>query len=311
MLNQPTATDDANLNLIDDEEEDFDELEADILRSPSDAGLEGGSPYLSEVFSLPLLTAGEELELARRCEAGDTAARDELVARNFRLVASIAQRYPDKGHLKRDDLIQEGLIGLMRAVEKYDWRRGFRFSTYATWWIRQAILRAISEKNRAIRLPVHKSEELLKLRRFVARFRQENRCDPEPADVEAGLGLTQAQTDELLAFSEPIHSFDDPLSKDSRLTIADGLADRTHPGPEEAAIRSVSKENIMRALNTLSPREKRVIMLRYGLWDSEPMTLEQVGELFHLTRERIRQIESRALRRLRHPSRARWLRAAE
>jgi len=277
-----------------------------------DAGESGDSDdpvrtYFKEIGRVRLLTAAEEVELAKQIEAGSREARARMTEANLRLVVSIAKKYLGRG-LSFLDLIQEGNLGLMRAIEKFDYRRGFKFSTYATWWIRQAVTRAIADRARTIRIPVHMVEVISQLVRVTERLRQQ--LGREPAETEIGreMGIPPAKVRELMRMRlEPV-SLDAPFGEEEDSQLADFIEDREALSPLDAAGQTTLCEEVEEVLATLTPRERRVVKLRYGLPDDEPRTLDDVGKRFGLTRERIRQIEARALRKLRHPSRARVLR---
>lgn len=263
--------------------------------------------YLKEIGRIPLLTREQEVALARRAEAGDQDARRRLIEANLRLVVSVAKRHMGRG-LDLLDLVQEGNRGLIRAVEKFDWRRGFKFSTYATWWIRQAITRAIAEQARTIRVPVHVSEKYGKIRAASRRLVQERGRDPMPEDLAR---LTQMPADEvgaiLRAMQDPV-SLDAPVGEAGESALRELLEDTSIPSPDDAAAATLLKGQISAALDSLTPRERRVLTLRFGLGGRRPHTLLEVGREFGLTRERIRQIERNALRKLRQSERAGRLR---
>jgi RNA polymerase primary sigma factor len=257
--------------------------------------------YLKDIHDIPLLTADQETELAQRIERGDTAALQEFTLSNLRLVVSIAKRYVGRG-LSLIDLIQEGNIGLMRAVQKFDWRRGYKFSTYATWWIRQAITRAIADKGRTIRLPVHVSEALTKLNAAHQRLTQQ--LGREPTDQELGqdLGLDAARVKETRLAARLPSSIDQPIGEDDDTSVADFVMDQSDRGPEEVTHELLLKQEAERTLAAaLSEREKLVLQMRFGLGDGHVYPLEKIGERLGLTRERVRQIEAQALRKLREP----------
>lgn len=262
--------------------------------------------YLRDIGKVSLLSADQEIEFAKRVEKGDGKAKHQLISANLRLVVSIAKKYVGRG-MSLLDLIEEGNIGLMRAVEKYDWRRGFKFSTYATWWIRQAITRAIADQARTIRIPVHMVETINRFNRTQRRLMQELGREPTPEEVAEALGIDPAKAREIVKVSQEPTSLATPVGdeEDSQLgdfIPAEGLQ------PDEQATRELLKEHLDEVLNTLSPREKRVLQLRFGLEDGKQRTLEEVGKEFGVTRERIRQIEAKAVRKLKHPTRAKKLR---
>ncbi|MBM4438650.1 MAG: sigma-70 family RNA polymerase sigma factor, partial [Actinobacteria bacterium] len=265
--------------------------------------------YLREVGRIELLNARTEVELAKRMESGDLRARNHLIEANLRLVVSVAKRYLNAG-TELLDLVQEGNIGLIRAVEKFDYRRGYKFSTYATWWIRQAITRAIANHARMIRIPVHMVGAINKLQRAARRLTQTIARKPSPEEIAEAAGMELARVNDLLAFnhlSQQPASLDAPIGADDDVSLSEFVVDVHMDDPEEAASRQLLREHIRDVLTTLSGRERRVLGLRYGLADGRTRTLDEVGQAFALTRERIRQIETNALRKLRHPSRSRRL----
>ncbi len=265
------------------------------------------SLYLHEISRIPLLTAEEEIELAKRIEAGDMEARQKLIEANFRLVVSIAKKYVGRG-VSFLDLIQEGNIGLIRAVQKFDYRRGYKFSTYATWWIRQAITRSIADQARTIRIPVHMVERINKLIRTSRRLAQELGREPSLEDIAEELELSPSQVANILKIAQQPLSLEMPVGEEGDSSLGDFIEDLRLPVPAEAASDQLLKEQISSILDTLNPRESRILQLRFGLRNERTHTLEEVGRKFGVTRERIRQIEAKALRKLRHPSRAKKLR---
>lgn len=258
--------------------------------------------YLKEIGMYPLLTAEQELILAERIAHGDSRARQKLIEANLRLVVSIAKRYSNQG-LPLLDLIQEGNIGLMRATQKFDYKRGFRFSTYATWWIRQAISRAIAEHSRSIHIPVHVVELIYKIKRVARRMYQDEGVEPLPEQLAATLGLPRERIVELLSISEQPISLDAPIADDDEYHMADMLEDTTVVSPEGQQSHQALRQYIESAMSILNPRERTIIEMRYGLKDGHSFSLDEVSVVFHLTRERIRQIEVKALRKLRYPER--------
>lgn len=258
--------------------------------------------YLKEIGMYPLLTAEQELLLAERVTRGDQRARQRLIEANLRLVVSIAKRYSNQG-LPLLDLIQEGNIGLMRATQKFDYKRGFRFSTYATWWIRQAISRSIAEHSRSIHIPVHVVELIYKIKRIARRMYQEQGLEPLPEQLAAEVGLPRERVVELLSVSEQPISLDAPMADDEEYHLADMLEDSTLVIPIDQVAYQLQRDHIEQAMDVLNPRERTIIEMRYGLKDGHSLSLEEVSILFHLTRERIRQIEVKALRKLRYPDR--------
>ena len=262
--------------------------------------------YLKEIGKVPLLTAEEEVELAIRIEHGDEAAKDRLNEANLRLVVSIAKRYVGKG-MQFLDLIQEGNLGLLKAVEKFDYRKGYKFSTYATWWIRQAITRAIADQARTIRIPVHMVETIHKLGRVSRQLSQELGKDPTPEQIAQEMNMPVDKVREIMKISQDPVSLETPVGEEEDSHIGDFIPDDDAPAPSESAAAILLREQLMEVLETLTPREQKVLRLRFGLDDGCQRTLEEVGKEFHVTRERIRQIEAKALRKLRHPSRSKKL----
>ena len=263
--------------------------------------------YLKEIGKVPLLNTDREKELAERMAEGDEDAKSELVEANLRLVVSIAKRYVGKGMFFLD-LIQEGNLGLMKAVDKFDYTKGYKFSTYATWWIRQAITRAIADQARTIRIPVHMVETIHKVSRYQRQMLQELGREATPAEIGEKMGMSPEKVREIMKVALDPVSLETPIGEEEDSHLGDFIPDEDTPAPAEAASATILREMIERELNTLTPREAHVIKLRFGLYDGRTRTLEEVGKEFDITRERIRQIESKALRKLRHPSRARHLR---
>ena len=262
--------------------------------------------YLRDIGKIPLLTAAEEIELAKKAEKGEKKSRNRLISANLRLVVSIAKKYVGRG-MSLLDLIEEGNIGLMRAVDKYDWRRGYKFSTYATWWIRQAITRAIADQARTIRIPVHMVETINRFNRTQRRLMQELGREPNPEEVAAVMGVDPAKAREIVKVSQEPTSLETPVGDEEDSHLGDFIADQGLQ-PDEQATRELLKIHLDEVLDSLSPREKRVLQLRFGLEDGKQRTLEEVGREFGVTRERIRQIEAKAIRKLKHPTRAKKLR---
>jgi RNA polymerase primary sigma factor len=262
--------------------------------------------YLKEIGKVPLLSADEEVELAKRMELGDQEAKNKLAEANLRLVVSIAKRYVGRGMLFLD-LIQEGNLGLIKAVEKFDYRKGYKFSTYATWWIRQAITRAIADQARTIRIPVHMVETINKLIRVSRQLLQELGREPTPEEIAEQMDMPVEKVREILKISQEPVSLETPIGEEEDSHLGDFIQDDQVPVPADAAAFELLKEQLNEVLDTLTEREQKVLRLRFGLDDGKARTLEEVGRQFNVTRERIRQIEAKALRKLRHPSRSRKL----
>src|SRR3989441_1707781 len=262
--------------------------------------------YLREISRISLLTASKEAVLAERAEQGDKEARNQLIEANLRLVVSIAKKYVGQG-LSLEDLIGEGNIGLIRAVTKFDYRKGFRFSTYATWWIKQAITRAILEGTRVVRLPVYIMEEVMRVKRMTRQLYQELGREPTSEIIGQRLGMTADRVSELLIWAEKVFSLDAPLSEEEENTLGDIIEDTRERGPMEITDQQLLREEIRKVLGQLTTRERQVIELRFGLVDDHDHTLEEVGKRLKVTRERVRQIEERAIRKLRHPQASRIL----
>ncbi|MCQ2546698.1 MAG: RNA polymerase sigma factor RpoD [Clostridia bacterium] len=297
--------------------EDDDELDAELAKGAKEIDLEAtvsktvavDDPvrmYLKEIGKVPLLTADEEVELAKRMEAGDEYAKQKLCEANLRLVVSIAKKYVGRGMLFLD-LIQEGNLGLIKAVDKFDYTKGYKFSTYATWWIRQAITRSIADQARTIRIPVHMVETINKLIRVSRQLLQENGREPTPDEIAAEMGITVEKVREILKIAQEPVSLETPIGEEEDSHLGDFIPDEDAPAPAEAAAFSMLKEQLVDVLSTLTDREQKVLKLRFGLEDGRARTLEEVGKEFDVTRERIRQIEAKALRKLRHPTRSKKL----
>ncbi|MCI5822842.1 MAG: RNA polymerase sigma factor RpoD [Pararoseburia sp.] len=286
-----------------------DEVEVETIDLSVPDGISTEDPvrmYLKEIGKVPLLTAEEEIELAKRMELGDQEAKKRLAEANLRLVVSIAKRYVGRGMLFLD-LIQEGNLGLIKAVEKFDYRKGYKFSTYATWWIRQAITRAIADQARTIRIPVHMVETINKLIRVSRQLLQELGREPTPEEIAAEMDMPVERVREILKISQEPVSLETPIGEEEDSHLGDFIQDDNVPVPADAATFTLLKEQLEEVLGTLTEREQKVLILRFGLEDGRARTLEEVGKEFNVTRERIRQIEAKALRKLRHPSRSRKL----
>ncbi len=281
--------------------------ELEVLTSlESKAGTDPVRMYLKEIGRIPLLTREQEIDLAQRTESGDPKAKEKLTSSNLRLVVSIAKKYIGRG-MTFLDLIQEGNKGLIRAVEKYDWTKGFKFSTYATWWIRQAITRAIADQARTIRIPVHMVETINKLMRTSRKLMQDLGREPTAEEIAVAMEMEPDRVREILKISQKTTSLETPIGDEDDSYLGDFIADESQISPYEATSQRMLKENVDEVLNALSDREARVLKMRFGLNGSRPMTLEEVGQKFGVTRERIRQIEAKALRKLRHPSKRKRL----
>ena len=297
--------DDMDIDGLDDEEEV--ELDKIDLSVPEGVSIEDPvRMYLKEIGKVPLLSAEEEIELAKKMEQGDENAKKRLAEANLRLVVSIAKRYVGRGMLFLD-LIQEGNLGLIKAVEKFDYRKGYKFSTYATWWIRQAITRAIADQARTIRIPVHMVETINKLIRVSRQLLQELGREPTPEEIAEEMDMPVDRVREILKISQEPVSLETPIGEEEDSHLGDFIQDDNVPVPADAAAFTLLKEQLVEVLGTLTEREQKVLRLRFGLDDGRARTLEEVGKEFNVTRERIRQIEAKALRKLRHPSRSRKL----
>lgn len=263
--------------------------------------------YLHDIGYVTLLTAEQEVELAKRILKGDSWAKAELSQRNLKLVVSIAKNYVNRSSMQFLDLIQEGNLGLLKAVDKFDYTKGFRFSTYATWWIKQAITRAIADQARTIRIPVHMVETIHKLSRVTKQLTQELGRDPSNAEIADKMGISEERVSEIQKIAQDPVSIDSPVGEEDESKIGDFVEDETFKTPTESAAQDILKAQLLSVIETLTPREQKVIRLRYGLDDNHPRTLEEVGKEFEVTRERIRQIEAKALKKLRHPNRSKKL----
>ena len=301
-----------NIDIVEEVEvpEDIDEEIAEIetMLAPTE-GINIDDPvrmYLKEIGKVQLLSAQQEIDIAKRMAEGDLEAKHQLAEANLRLVVSIAKRYVGRGMLFLD-LIQEGNLGLIKAVEKFDYRKGYKFSTYATWWIRQAITRAIADQARTIRIPVHMVETINKLIRVNRQLVQELGRDPRPDEIAAEMGISEDKVREILKIAQEPVSLETPIGEEDDSHLGDFIPDDDAPAPADAVAVALLKEQLVDVLNTLTPREAKVLRLRYGLDDGKARTLEEVGKEFNVTRERIRQIEAKALRKLRHPSRSKKL----
>lgn len=296
--------DEEDLALIEAEEEDLSKIDLSV---PEGVGIEDPvRMYLKEIGKVPLLNADEEITLAQHMEVGDREAKKRLAEANLRLVVSIAKRYVGRG-MQFLDLIQEGNLGLIKAVEKFDYRKGYKFSTYATWWIRQAITRAIADQARTIRIPVHMVETINKLIRVQRQLLQELGREPFPEEIAKEMNMPVDRVREIQKISQEPVSLETPIGEEEDSHLGDFIQDDNVPVPAEAAAFTLLKEQLLEVLNTLTDREQKVLRLRFGLDDGRARTLEEVGKEFNVTRERIRQIEAKALRKLRHPSRSRKL----
>jgi RNA polymerase primary sigma factor len=294
-----TAFDMSDAFAIEEEDDWGDELEGQSEQGAADDAVK---QYLQEIGTFPLLTAEQELQLAERIAHGDLRSRQKLIEANLRLVVSIAKRYSNQG-LPLLDMVQEGNFGLMRAAQKFDYRRGYRFSTYATWWIRQSISRAIAEHSRTIHIPVHVVEYIYKIKRVARRYYQDEGIEASPEQIAAEVGLPKERVIELMNVSEQPVSLDAPVADDEQYHLADAIEDTTLAPPADEVSQRMLREYIDAAMAVLTPRERTILELRYGLKDDHTHSLEEVSILYHLTRERIRQIEVKALRKLRYPDR--------
>lgn len=299
--------DDLDKDLDKDPEKDFEDIKEDDLSVPKGVSIDDPvRMYLKEIGKIPLLTGEEEIELAKRMEEGDEIAKKKLAEANLRLVVSIAKRYVGRGMLFLD-LIQEGNLGLMKAVEKFEYKKGFKFSTYATWWIRQAITRAIADQARTIRIPVHMVETINKLVRVQRQLVQELGRDPSPEEIGKEMNLDVERVREIMKIAQEPVSLETPIGEEEDSHLGDFIPDEDVLAPAEAATFTMLREQLIDVLDSLTPREQKVLRLRFGLDDGRARTLEEVGKEFDVTRERIRQIEAKALRKLRHPSRSKKL----
>ena len=301
-----SSTTDMGDDDIDMDDKDGEEVEID-LSVPE--GISIDDPvrmYLKEIGRVPLLTADEEVALAKRMQEGDEIAQKRLAEANLRLVVSIAKRYVGRGMLFLD-LIQEGNLGLIKAVEKFDYTKGYKFSTYATWWIRQAITRAIADQARTIRIPVHMVETINKLIRVSRQLLQQLGREPAPEEIAKEMDISVERVREIMKIAQEPVSLETPIGEEEDSHLGDFIEDQDAPAPADAASFMLLKEQLEEVLDTLTPREEKVLRLRFGLDDGRARTLEEVGQSFGVTRERIRQIEAKALRKLRHPSRSRKL----
>ena len=294
--------DDLDLDLVENKD-------ADGVPIPTDSGLTIDDPvkvYLKEIGRVPLLSSEEEIELAIRISDGDVAAKQRLSEANLRLVVSIAKRYLGRG-MQFLDLIQEGNLGLIKAVEKFDYTKGFKFSTYATWWIRQAITRAIADQARTIRIPVHMVETINKVKKVQSQLLHQNGHEPSPDEIAEEIDMPVDKVREIMRVAQEPVSLETPIGEEEDSHLGDFIPDNDAPAPADAASHTMLREQLSDVLSTLTPREAKVLRLRFGLEDGRSRTLEEVGKEFNVTRERIRQIEAKALRKLRHPSRSRKL----
>ncbi|MGN0368623.1 MAG: RNA polymerase sigma factor RpoD [Wujia sp.] len=308
VLTEPEEDEEILDDIILEETEDADiDVEKIDLSVPDGVSIEDPvRMYLKEIGKVPLLTAEEEVELAKRMEAGDEEAKKKLAEANLRLVVSIAKRYVGRGMLFLD-LIQEGNLGLIKAVEKFDYEKGYKFSTYATWWIRQAITRAIADQARTIRIPVHMVETINKLIRVSRQLLQELGREPLPEEIAEKMDISVERVREILKISQEPVSLETPIGEEEDSHLGDFIQDQNVPVPAEAAASNLLRDQLNEVLDTLTEREQKVLRLRFGMDDGRARTLEEVGKEFQVTRERIRQIEAKALRKLKHPSRSRKL----
>ena len=303
-ISEDDDVDDEEIILSEEDEVDVENIDLSV---PDGISIEDPvRMYLKEIGKVPLLNAEEEIELAKKMEMGDQDAKKRLAEANLRLVVSIAKRYVGRGMLFLD-LIQEGNLGLIKAVEKFDYRKGYKFSTYATWWIRQAITRAIADQARTIRIPVHMVETINKLIRVSRQLLQELGREPTPEEIAEQMNMPVERVREILKISQEPVSLETPIGEEEDSHLGDFIQDDNVPVPADAAAFTLLKEQLMEVLGTLTEREQKVLRLRFGLDDGRARTLEEVGKEFNVTRERIRQIEAKALRKLRHPSRSRKL----
>ena len=307
QMNDDSNVDDDDLEIMLSDEDEVD-MEKIDLSVPDGISIEDPvRMYLKEIGKVPLLSAEEEIELAKRMADGDEEAKKRLAEANLRLVVSIAKRYVGRGMLFLD-LIQEGNLGLIKAVEKFDYQKGFKFSTYATWWIRQAITRAIADQARTIRIPVHMVETINKLIRVSRQLLQELGREPTPEEIAKEMDMPVERVREILKISQEPVSLETPIGEEEDSHLGDFIQDEHIPVPADEAAHTLLREQLEKVMDTLSEREQKVLALRFGLEDGKPHTLEEVGREFQVTRERIRQIEAKALRKLRHPTRSRKLR---
>ena len=283
------------------EREDGENFDSDYVLADDSVKL-----YLKEIGRIPLLTTEEEIGLAERMANGDPYAKKRLSEANLRLVVSIAKKYVRRG-MQFLDLIQEGNMGLIKAVDKFDYTKGFKFSTYATWWIRQSITRAIADQARTIRIPVHMVETITKVKKAQSQLLHDNGCEPTEEEIAETLGMTTEKVREIIRIAQDPVSLETPIGEEEDSHLGDFIPDDDAPAPADEACNSMLKQMLGEVLDTLTDREKKVIIMRFGLIDGTPKTLEEVGAEFHVTRERIRQIETKALRKLRHPTRSRKL----
>ena len=303
-ITEDDEVDDEEIILTEEDEVDVENIDLSV---PDGISIEDPvRMYLKEIGKVPLLSAEEEIELAKKMEMGDQEAKKRLAEANLRLVVSIAKRYVGRGMLFLD-LIQEGNLGLIKAVEKFDYRKGYKFSTYATWWIRQAITRAIADQARTIRIPVHMVETINKLIRVSRQLLQELGREPTPEEIAEQMNMPVERVREILKISQEPVSLETPIGEEEDSHLGDFIQDDNVPVPADAAAFTLLKEQLVEVLGTLTEREQKVLRLRFGLDDGRARTLEEVGKEFNVTRERIRQIEAKALRKLRHPSRSRKL----